>query len=63
MKERMDRERCISRHSRHFLSIDNKISTFPFLYLELASKHLCFPQEKGINERNGSTFTFKNYKL
>ena len=30
-------------------------STFPYLYLDLASKQLCFPPGKGINRRNEST--------
>ena len=46
----------ISRHSRHFwLWRDNVRSTFPYLYLDLAGKQLCFPPEKGINRRNEST--------
>ena len=27
-------------------------STFPYLYLDLASKQLCFPPRKSINRRN-----------
>ena len=30
-------------------------STFPYLYLDLACKQLCFPPGKGINRRNEST--------
>ena len=30
-------------------------STFPYLYLDLACKQLCFPPRKGINRRNEST--------
>ena len=30
-------------------------STFPYLYLDLASKQLCFPLGKTINRRNEST--------
>ena len=30
-------------------------STFPYLYLDLARKQLCFPPGKGINRRNEST--------
>ena len=30
-------------------------STFPYLYLDLAGKQLCFPPGKGINRRNEST--------
>ena len=30
-------------------------STFPYLYLDLASKKICFPPRKGINRRNKST--------
>ena len=30
-------------------------STFPYLYLDLACKQLCFPPRKGINRRNKST--------
>ena len=29
-------------------------STFPYLYLDLACKQLCFPPGKGINRRNES---------
>ena len=30
-------------------------STFPYFYLDLACKQLCFQPGKGINRRNGST--------
>ena len=30
-------------------------STFQYLYLDLASKQLCFPPGKGINRKNEST--------
>ena len=30
-------------------------STFPYLYLDLACKQICFPPRKGINRRNEST--------
>ena len=30
-------------------------STFPYLYLDLACKQLCFPPGKGITRRNEST--------
>ena len=30
-------------------------STFPYLYLDLACKQLCFPRGKGINRGNEST--------
>ena len=30
-------------------------STFPYLYLDLACKQLCFPPGKSINRRNEST--------
>ena len=30
-------------------------STFPYLYLDLACKQVCFPPGKGINRRNEST--------
>ena len=32
-------------------------STFPYLYLDLACKQLCFPPGKGINRRNESTIS------
>ena len=34
-------------------------STFPYLYLDLACKHSCFPSVKGINWRNESKKTQK----
>ena len=33
------------------------VSTFPFLYLDLACKKLCFPPGKGTNRRNESTIS------
>ena len=46
----------ISRQSRHFsLWYYNSWSTFPYLYLDLACKQICFPPGKGINRRNEST--------
>ena len=30
-------------------------ASFPYLYLDLACKQLCFPPGKGINRRNEST--------
>ena len=46
----------ISRQSRHshFDSIIYK-SSFPYLWLDLACKHLCFPPRKGIYKRNEIT--------
>ena len=32
-------------------------STFPYLYLDLACKQLCFPPGKSINRRNKSTIS------
>ena len=46
----------MSRQSRHFnllMYLDG--SNFPYLYLDLACKQLCFPPRKGINRRNEST--------
>ena len=40
--------------SASFPLINNMI-TFPYLYLDLACKQLCFPPRKGINRRNKST--------
>ena len=46
----------ISRESRHFiLSCYTLESTFPYLYLDLACKQLCFPPGKGVNRRKEST--------
>ena len=56
VKEEMDGSVFISRQGRH-LSSDKYYdsSTFPYLYLDLACKQLCFPPRKGINRRNKST--------
>ena len=35
----------------------NNVSTFPYLYLDLACKQLCFPPRRNINRRNESTKT------
>ena len=38
-------------------------STFPYLYLDLACKQLCFQPGKGINRRNESTEDTSFYLL
>ena len=56
VKEEMDGKVFISRQSRHFwLWCDDLWSTFPYLFLDLAGKQLCFPPRKGINRRNKKT--------
>ena len=39
------------------LSCLNNVSFFPYLYLDLACKQLCFPPGKGIIRRNEITKT------
>ena len=55
-REEMDWKLFISSQSRH-CHIDSVIykSTFPYLYLDLACKKLCFPPGKGKDRRNEST--------
>ena len=49
-------ELFISRPSRHFtFVVILPDSTFPYLYLGLACKQLCFRPGEGINRRNEST--------
>ena len=49
-------ELFIYRQSQNFwLWCDNVCSTFPYLYLDLECKKLCFPPRNGINRRNEST--------
>ena len=48
----------ISRQIRHFpFDVVLLVSTFPYLYLDLACKQLCFPPRKGIKRRNESTIS------
>ena len=51
MREEMDGKVVYFPPESAFLSFDAVplVSTFPYLYLDLACKKLCFPPEKGID--------------
>ena len=59
MKEEIDGKVFISLQNRHFsLYSYYDYSIFPYLYLDLACKQLCFPPRKGVSRRNESTINF-----
>ena len=59
-KEEMDGEVFISRQIRHFSFYGQyDWSTFPYLYLDLLCKQLCFAPRKNMNRRNESTIVVR----
>ena len=66
VREEMDGKVFISRQSRHLFPLINIMIQvlFPYLYLDLACKQLCFPPRKGIKRRSKSTIIYYiNYNL
>ena len=57
MMEEMDRKVVYFPPESAFLTLMLYLSksTFPYLYIDLACKQLCFPPGKGINRRNEDT--------